>query len=257
MHPQGFDNTDARITGARTSAGCTLQNGEVSRLRQRIAGLTHLSEAHMQPLKVSRYQTGQRFDIHTDAWRGDLRGRRPPPSDFWADRARAKRGVPGAAIPGVNRIVTVFVYLNTVLRGGRTRWRWLDHDARDGGGEGAAFYDRPRPGSGRTDIARGSGPELSVAPEEGLAVIHFPSALPEFGGVTDYNAWHEVWRCPRVFPRPPPTCLQRPARPAAGLAGRGCRRRQVDRATVHLEPSGSRLAARTGSRELGAKAEAL
>ena len=31
-----------------------------------------------------------------------------------------------------------------------------------------------------------------MAPEEGLAVIHFPSTLPEFGGVTDYNAWHEV-----------------------------------------------------------------
>ena len=125
LHPQGFDNTDARTTGARTSAGCTFQNDEVSQLRQRIADLTNLPEDHMQPLKVSRYQAGQRFDIHTDAWRGDLRGRRPPPSDFWADRARAKRGVPGAAIPGVNRIVTVFVYLNTVLRGGRTRWRWL------------------------------------------------------------------------------------------------------------------------------------
>ena len=109
LHPQGFDNTDARTTGARTSAGCTFQNGEVSQLRQRIADLTNLPEEHMQPLKVSRYQAGQRFDIHTDAWRGDLRGRRPPPSDFWADRARAKRGVPGAAIPGVNRIVTVFV----------------------------------------------------------------------------------------------------------------------------------------------------
>ena len=109
LHPQGFDNTDARTTGARTSAGCTFQNDEVSQLRQRIADLTNLPEDHMQPLKVSRYQAGQRFDIHTDAWRGDLRGRRPPPSDFWADRARAKRGVPGAAIPGVNRIVTVFV----------------------------------------------------------------------------------------------------------------------------------------------------
>lgn len=105
--PQGFDNTDARTTGARTSAGCTLQNSEVRQLRQRIAQLTQLPEEHMQPMKVSRYRAGQRFDIHTDAWRGDLRGRRPPSGDFWGDRARAKRGVPGAAIPGVNRIVTV------------------------------------------------------------------------------------------------------------------------------------------------------
>ena len=92
----------------------------------------------------------------------------------------------------VNRIVTVFVYLNTVEHGGRTRWRWLNHDACDGGGAGAAFYVSPRPGSGRTDIIGGSGPELSVSPEEGLAVVHFPSTLPEYGGVTDYNVWHEA-----------------------------------------------------------------
>ena len=191
MRQQGFDNTDARVTGARTSSGCTLRNDEVSGLRRRIARLTNLSEDHMQPLKVSRYRAGQRFDMHTDAWRGDLRGRRPARGDWWADRQRARRGVPGAAIPGVNRIVTVFVYLNSVLRGGRTRWRWLDYDARAGGGAGRAFYEAPRPGTGRTDMERGSGPELSVSPEEGLAVVHFPSTLPAFGGVTDYNVWHE------------------------------------------------------------------
>ena len=111
-----------------------------------------------------------------------------------------------------------------------------------------------------------------MAPEEGLAVLHFPSTLPEFGGVTDYNAWHEVLMLrasrgsaplptlptyTRTVPRPPPSCLQRPPHPAAELAGRGCRRRQVDSAAVHLEPSGVRLAARAGPRELGAEAEAL
>jgi len=189
MRRQGFDDTEARVTGSRTSSGCTLRNEEVCGLRQRMAALTGVTEEQMQPLKVSRYERGQRFDIHTDAWRGDLRGRPADPADWWADRQRMRWGVPGARIPGVNRIATVFVYLNTVLRGGRTRWRWLDYQGR---GRAAAWYEAPRPGSGRTDIARGSGPEVSIAPEEGLAVVHFPSTMPEHGGITDYNVWHEA-----------------------------------------------------------------
>ena len=96
-------------------------------------------------------------------------------------------GVPGAPIPGVNRMVTIFIYLNDVKRGGRTRWRWLQHDAGRRGSRDD-FYERPGPGSGRTDVERGAGPEVSVAPEEGLAVVHFPSTTASSGGFTDYNA---------------------------------------------------------------------
>ena len=48
------------------------------------------------------------------------------------------------------------------------------------------------PGHGRTDVLNGSGPEVAVAPEAGLGVIHFPSTTPENGGWTDYNAFHEA-----------------------------------------------------------------
>ena len=87
---------------------------------------------------------------------------------------------------------TIFVYLSTVARGGRTRWRWTRHDAALGGDRGARFYDCPSPGAGRTDPQRGSGPEVSVAPVEGLGVVHFPSLSAAHGGLTDYNGYHEA-----------------------------------------------------------------
>jgi hypothetical protein len=189
LDPQGFDDAAGR---SRTSTGCALRNEEVPTLRKRLASLASVSEAQMQPLKVSRYAGGERFDIHTDAWRGDLRGHPPRRDDWWADRARREHGVPGAPIPGVNRMVTIFIYLNNVARGGRTRWRWLQHDAKNSHGPRDDFYERPGPGSGRTDVERGAGPDVSVVPQEGLALVHFPSTTASSGGFTDYNAYHEA-----------------------------------------------------------------
>ena len=98
--------------------------------------------------------------------------------------------------------MTVFVYLNTVAAGGggETRWRWTDYDARRGGKRGAAFYgaDPPPPGHGATSVDEGSwkptGPPggVAVRPTAGTAVVHFPATVPASGGVTDYNAYHEV-----------------------------------------------------------------
>ena len=77
-------------------------------------------------------------------------------------------------------------------RGGRTRWRWINYDARLGGEAGERFYESPRPGHGRTSVTEGSGhTELAVRPEEGMAVVHFPSTVAQSGGITDYNAYHE------------------------------------------------------------------
>ena len=188
--PQGFDRAAGR---SRTSQGCTMRNDEVPGLRDRLARLAGVHTSQMQALKVSRYRAGERFDIHTDAWRGALlRGQRPVRNDWWADKARLKRGVPGARVLGVNRTCTIFVYLNTCAKGGRTRWRWTAHDAALGGTHHQSFYDTPGPGGGRTDVANGSGDDVSIRPEEGLAVVHFPSVVPSAGGFTDYNAYHEA-----------------------------------------------------------------
>jgi len=61
-----------------------------------------------------------------------------------------------------------------------------------GGQLGTTFYDAPRPSPGRTDVKRGSGTEVAIAPVEGLGVVHFPATSPAHGGVTDYNAYHEA-----------------------------------------------------------------
>lgn len=189
LAPQTFDN-DA-TAGVRTSRGCVARSEEVASLRQRLAGLASVELGQLQPLKISRYEEGARFDIHTDAWRGDLQGAPPDPDDWWADRARLEYGVRGAPISGVNRIVTIFVYLTTCVRGGRTRWRWTDYDAALGGNHGRAFYEQPGPGTGATDVAGGSGAGFSISPEEGMAVVHFPATSARSGGYTDYNAYHE------------------------------------------------------------------
>jgi hypothetical protein len=79
---------------------------------------------------------------------------------------------------------TIFVYLNDVATGGRTRWRWTEHDR--------TFYDAPRPSDGRVDLLHGAGDEVAVTPRRGLGVLHFPSTTAAVGGVTDYNAFHEA-----------------------------------------------------------------
>ena len=80
---------------------------------------------------------------------------------------------------------TVFVYLNDVAPGGggRTRFRWVDSVE--------AFYERPRPSGHRCTRLADDARQISVRPERGLAVLHFPSTTPETGGITDRNASHE------------------------------------------------------------------
>ena len=183
LAPQTFDS-DAY--GARDSQGCVLDEPG---LQAKLAALAAVGENQLQPLKVSRYAPEQRFTIHTDAWRAGP----AEPGDWFNDRRRQRSGVPGAPIAGVNRIVTIFVYLSDVARGGRTRFRWTRYDECEGGTLGRDFYDAPAPGHGRTDLERGSGGDgVSIRPEEGLAVVHFPATTAESGGFTDYNAFHDA-----------------------------------------------------------------
>jgi len=189
LAPQSFDDASG---GVRTSLGCVARNEEVMALRERLAGLGNVELSRLQPLKISRYLEGARFDIHTDAWKGDLQGAPAEVDDWWADRARGEYGVHGAPISGINRVLTIFVYLTTCRRGGRTRWRWTNYDAALGGTEGSRFYEEAQPGSGRTDVLGGSGAEFAIAPEEGMAVLHFPATTSQTGGYTDYNAYHEA-----------------------------------------------------------------
>ena len=107
--------------GKRKSSGMQLHNEEVPRFRARIANLTGQHMDQLQPLKISRYERGDRFGAHSDAMpKGSVGADR---TDFYGDRERKTRGVKAVPHPGGNRFMTVFVYLSDVARGGRTRWR--------------------------------------------------------------------------------------------------------------------------------------
>ena len=98
LAPQTFDDAVPR---QRSSHGTTVRHQEVPTLRARLAALANVSLSQLQPLKVSRYREGERFDIHTDAIRGALDGTDAEEDDWWGDRARIEHGVVGAPISGV------------------------------------------------------------------------------------------------------------------------------------------------------------
>lgn len=97
LRRQTFDNAAGR---SRTSQGCVMRSDEVPTLRERFARIAGVAVSQLQPLKVSRYRAGERFDIHTDAIRGDLRDAEPDSADWWSDNARVRHGVPGAPFSG-------------------------------------------------------------------------------------------------------------------------------------------------------------
>ena len=165
----------------RTSTGCVLHRDESQQLRRRIAALANVGEAQLQPLKVSRYEKGQHFAEHCDAVDGD--GEVDTEVDYYADRARRTRGTRACPHPGANRFVTVFVYLNDVKEGGRTRWRWTKSVP--------GFYAAPAPSGMSCTTLAGEEHEVAIRPEAGMAVVHFPATTAESGGVTDRNASHE------------------------------------------------------------------
>ena len=212
MRQQLVGESDA---SARTSTGCVARRDELPALRRRVARLCAVKEAQLQPLKLSRYEAGQRFAEHCDAITGA--GPVDDESDYYADAARTERGTRGVPFRGANRFITLFVYLNDVSSagGGRTRFRWA--------GSVPGFYDEPAPsGMGVTRLAT-EHEQLAIQPERGLAVrtpaapcqrpgtglrradswlhsllpspasqvIHFPATTPETGGFTDRNASHE------------------------------------------------------------------
>ena len=143
--------------------------------------------------------------------------------DYYADEARVTRGTRTCPFPGANRFITVFVYLNSCASGGRTRWRWID-SKRD-------FYVEPRPAPMACTELAPDVAQVAVRPERGMAVVHFPSTVPEAGGYTDRNASHESeaaddtkWVCQQfIWSHVPPGGFQMagtelPQRPLSDVA---------------------------------------
>jgi hypothetical protein len=155
----------------------------VPELRDRFAKLTQTSIGQLQNLKVSRYDNGDEFTRHTDAV---PIANKSSESDWYGDLARpaAIRGerLGQCPFPGANRFITVFVYLNTVESGGSTDFHWTQTDRE--------FYKTPRPSTKERESRGQSSGGVSIQPEAGMAVIHFPAIKPELGGLTDPNASH-------------------------------------------------------------------
>jgi hypothetical protein len=187
----------------RTSSGIVCTHDEVPTLRQKLQQLIAPNdERQLQYLKVSQYLEGQTFSKHTDAWPTEgapITNGWIESEDFFGDQLRSTKGCyPAKNQPNHNTLLTTFCYLNTVPGSGYTCFPNIGLHR---GTKGDNFYENPVPMSSlspRPDTqapwdwdyrTRGTEP-LRVGPERGMAVLHFCSTLPEYGGLCDGNTFH-------------------------------------------------------------------
>jgi len=189
--------------GVRNSTGVVCQDEEVPRFREKVMELTQQKPFQLQSLKISRYEEGQEFTLHTDAV-CDPRSMCADTSDMFGDKKQRTKG--NALCPvGHNRFMTVFVYLNDVAKGGCTAFPRIG--IHYGAEPGTEFYDNPGPLNCKVDKEghelpsdfeaslkevekRFCEPTLRFPPQRGQAVLHFPTLSPEYGGTVDGNVMH-------------------------------------------------------------------
>ena len=191
----------------RNSTSHFPQKEDIGWLRERMASLTNVRPSQLEPTKVTRYTEDEYFRKHTDA-------------SFLNEKLFAY----SARLAGVNedglqdpcgwpsRFCTCFLYLNDCAAGGRTRFGWLDgsnsipgsgifSQSMDAATAATATCDglvSSNASAGSTAHSPGSGTtaagerDLSIAPREGMAVIHFPTTTLEAGGcIPDPRTMHE------------------------------------------------------------------
>jgi hypothetical protein len=122
---QGSSITYAAQEGKRTSTTLLASEKEVTWLRLRIAALTKTSIDQLQQTKLTRYGKGEFFCQHMDTTKRDQK-------EQWCRRlCESNEGaeqLTGTGEPcfDSDRFCTVFIYLNDVPEGGRTRWLQLN-----------------------------------------------------------------------------------------------------------------------------------
>eukprot|EP00900_Chrysochromulina_parva_P020984 jgi/Chrpa1/3519/Chrysochromulina_OHIO_Genome00006916-RA len=144
----------------RTSTTVFPDELEVRWLRERIAQATNIASLEqLEPTKLTRYAAGEYFRKHIDA--SFLNEK------MWAYAAR----LAGVDEDGVqapcswpSRFVTLFLYLNDVDRGGRTRFRWLDGSGSMPGG--AVFTQSIEALAAAADAADASSVPITALPHE-------------------------------------------------------------------------------------------
>ena len=178
----------------RTSTTVFPPAHEVAWLRERIAKVTNVSSAQLEPTKISRYCNGQFFKKHTDA--SFLHEK------LWAYSAKlASVDEDGVQDPcrWPSRFCTCFLYLNDVETGGRTSFKWLDgQNSVPGAGIFTQSIEALSSGgceatstsmcTSDSDVAS---PELNFKPRAGSAVIHFPTTTLDCGCIPDPRTMHE------------------------------------------------------------------
>jgi hypothetical protein len=115
------------VSAHRTSWEVRIPYNEVPATQALFSKVFRMPVENLEPLKIVRYQEGECFKPHHDA----------------KDQAD-KRGSAICEVPYANRVVTMFVYLNTPERGGETEFTKCG---------------------------------LKVKPRAGMGVIHFPAYL--------------------------------------------------------------------------------
>lgn len=107
----------------RTSTNANIPQCEIPTIVSKILHLANCDASRLEILQVLHYEKGQRFTPHTDGFRGPTTA---------------------CGFENSGRLVTIFCYLNTVAKGGKTRFTELG---------------------------------LDVKPSKGKAVIHFPATV--------------------------------------------------------------------------------
>jgi len=191
---QASSSTGPAQDGLRTSTTLVAQNSEVAWLRERVAKLVNVDESQLHATKLTRYNKGEFFKPHSDAF-GVL-----PEKGRWVERMQSgeenKEQLTGTSEPCFwpDRFCTVFIYLNTVSEegGGRTIWKGLT--ARN------ELHQFMLPDLAERELVPPLPEEpeleepeerLAVLPRAGLACIHFPCTTAKYMTLPDMLAVHE------------------------------------------------------------------
>jgi hypothetical protein len=149
-----IDSTFGNAAPARrTSQHIRIIKSETVGLQSRIARLTNHDVRNMESGKLIRYEKGQEFTKHVDAFE-------------FSDVVTVEdvNMIDGSTPPKwVNREISMFVYLNDVPRGGET-----------------AFYN-------------GNDVYMAIKPQRGLAVLFYNSLQPPSGVLPDKAEIDKLW----------------------------------------------------------------
>jgi len=192
---KGSSATRETQTKVRTSTsviyGVEAESPLLRHVRSRIAEVASVDVAQLQATKISCYEKGQFFDKHTDAPAGVYKKE-------WTQRllngkeTNEQLTAEGEACFLPDRFCTVWIYLNAVSEGGKTRFHSSAADELCNQGKVlpqlGKICGKDIPGLPKN---RSKPKDLWITPKAGMAVIHFPSTTTEYYGMVDTLADHE------------------------------------------------------------------